>query len=190
MRSVLMPARAHSRTCALCPSSDIENIYAVRARAKLRRGAGVLMVALAVVMHAERILLIEEAKPGIRGTWNLPGGRVEPGEGLVDAVLREVQEEAGLAVQLKGLLYLDQVQTNGVTSESRLRFVFVAEPDPGSAQQYKTQADEHSLGARWFQRAELASLPLRNRYVLEMAELAARAPQLLPISSLRARSDA
>jgi ADP-ribose pyrophosphatase YjhB (NUDIX family) len=147
-----------------------------------------LLVALAVVMHAERILLVQEAKASVRGSWNLPGGRVEPGEGVVAAVLREVQEEAGIAVQLKGLLFTDQVLPEADTSESRVRFVFVAEPQSLQAK-LKAHEDEHSLGARWFSRTELPRLTLRNRYVIEMVDLAARSPQLLPMSSLRARGD-
>lgn len=150
-----------------------------------------LLVALAVVKDAERILLVQEAKAGVRGTWNLPGGKVEPGEGIVPAVLREIREEAGsgLDVHLKGLLFMDQVVTDGQTSESRVRFVFLAEPRGSGASQLKLHEDEHSLGARWFTRSELAGLQLRNRYVIEMVDLAARSPQLLPMSSLRARGD-
>ncbi|MEY4578917.1 MAG: hypothetical protein RL701_3620 [Pseudomonadota bacterium] len=152
-----------------------------------------LMVAIVVLLHAERILLVQEAKPRVRGTWNLPGGRVEPGEALTDAALRETQEEAGLSVHLRGLLFADQVLGDAYSGESRMRFVFVADPaelpDPasGSELRVKTQPDEHSLCARWFSRHELSGLSLRNRYVIEMVDLAARAPQLLPMTSVRAR---
>src|SRR5262245_40767845 len=118
-----------------------------------------LMVVLAVVMRNDEMLLIQEAKPDVRGTWNLPGGRVEPGESLPDATVREVREEAGIEVELTGLLFMDQLLPNGTSAPNRLRFVFRAEAISG---RLKARADEHSLRAAWFKPSELAGLPLRN----------------------------
>ncbi|MDQ6759734.1 MAG: NUDIX hydrolase [Acidobacteriota bacterium] len=45
------------------------------------------------------ILLIERGKEPLKGFWSLPGGLLEVGEKLTDAVRREVQEETGLEVE-------------------------------------------------------------------------------------------
>jgi ADP-ribose pyrophosphatase YjhB (NUDIX family) len=45
-----------------------------------------------------RLLLIRRGNPPSRGLWSLPGGRVEPGENVAQAVEREVREETGLVV--------------------------------------------------------------------------------------------
>ena len=53
----------------------------------------------AVVADADgRLLLIERGRGPAIGQWSVPGGRVEPGETMTDAVVREVAEETGLAV--------------------------------------------------------------------------------------------
>lgn len=46
-----------------------------------------------------RILLIERGREPYLGQWSLPGGIVEAGETLVEAIEREVLEETGLVVE-------------------------------------------------------------------------------------------
>lgn len=53
----------------------------------------------AVVVHEGRVLLIRRGKPPLFGRWVVPGGTVEFGEGLEDAVVREVREETCLEVR-------------------------------------------------------------------------------------------
>lgn len=50
-------------------------------------------------MHHDAVLLVERAQRPARGRWTIPGGKVEAGERLADAVEREVLEETGLAVE-------------------------------------------------------------------------------------------
>ena len=50
-----------------------------------------------------RVLLVERAKPPGEGLWTLPGGRLERGETLAQAVAREVREETGLIVEVGAL---------------------------------------------------------------------------------------
>ncbi len=50
-----------------------------------------------------QVLLIRRRNPPRAGHWSLPGGRVERGERLEDALRREIREETGLEVEILGL---------------------------------------------------------------------------------------
>jgi 8-oxo-dGTP diphosphatase len=51
----------------------------------------------AIAVHDGRLLLIRRGRPPGLGRWSVPGGRVEAGELLAEAVTRELHEETGLA---------------------------------------------------------------------------------------------
>lgn len=57
-----------------------------------------------VVFRDGRVLLIRRGTPPLQGRWSIPGGRVEWGETLEQAVVRELREETGLDVQVIELI--------------------------------------------------------------------------------------
>ncbi len=63
-----------------------------------------LVGAGAVVCDGPKVLLIKRKYPPNEGRWALPGGLVELGERVQDAVVREVKEETDLEVVLEELL--------------------------------------------------------------------------------------
>lgn len=57
-----------------------------------------------ILIESEKVLLVKQ-KVANRD-WSLPGGRVENGETLEEAMIREMKEETGLDVKVKNLLYV------------------------------------------------------------------------------------
>jgi 8-oxo-dGTP diphosphatase len=141
--------------------------------------------AFAIIEHRGRVLLIQEATKAFRGKWHLPGGTLDPSESLVEALAREVKEEAAIELVPRELLFVDQVVAAKAGGKRRLRFVFRATP---RSDKLKTDGDKQSLGARWFERAELAGVPLRSAFTSRMVELAATNPAALPVSAIECMS--
>jgi 8-oxo-dGTP diphosphatase len=52
----------------------------------------------AIACHADRVLLVRRGRPPAVGKWSVPGGRIQAGEPVRAAVVREVAEETGLTV--------------------------------------------------------------------------------------------
>jgi 8-oxo-dGTP diphosphatase len=57
----------------------------------------------AIILRRDRILMAQRGKEPLKGWWSLPGGALEIGESLKDAVCREVREETGLEIRPLGV---------------------------------------------------------------------------------------
>lgn len=133
--------------------------------------------ALVVVRRGHRFLLTQEQKYG--NTWSIPGGRVEPGESLVDAAIREVHEETGVPIRIDGILRVEHTPAEGT---ARVRVLFIGTPIDDTAP--KTTADDESLGAAWLTLDEIRERPLRGAELRALLESVAHGRQVFPLELL------
>jgi 8-oxo-dGTP diphosphatase len=108
------------------------------------------VVAAAAVMRDGRVLAQQRAfPPETAGRWELPGGRVEPGESVADAVIRECREELAVDVIPGNQLGPDIPLPGGATL--RVHIAHLAWPGA-------TPNPVEHAAVRWVSRTELAEL--------------------------------
>ena len=61
----------------------------------------------------ERVLLVRRGQPPALGQWHPPGGKLEPGESLIEACRREVKEETGLDVVIGPIMSVVERRLEG-----------------------------------------------------------------------------
>lgn len=120
----------------------------------------------AVVVDADRVLLVRRGSEPLKGEWSLPGGALELGESLTAGLVREVREETGLLVEPVELIeLLDRIHHEA----GRVRYHYVIADYlcrvTGGVLQAASDADE----VRWAARAEWST-----HGVLRIDPLAAR----------------
>ena len=112
----------------------------------------------ALVIEDERILLVERGREPLKGYWSLPGGAVETGERLEDALRREVREETGLDVAVVHLIEIFErimPNTDGRTEYHYILIDYICRPMGGTL-----QAADDANRAEWFREDEVAALKI------------------------------
>lgn len=116
------------------------------AMARDPKRAGLLKVNVStVVVDRQHILMIREGHGRKRGCWNLPGGKAQSGERLLETAVRETLEETGYEIKPLGLLGL-YINVRGTTKPT-LRLHLSAKLIGG---QVEIDGDE-VLDVRWFE---------------------------------------
>lgn len=108
-------------------------------------------------MKDDAILLVKRSKDPAAGLWTLPGGSLEVGERLTDAVRREVKEETGLDVVVHDLLGIFEV----VGDPHYVILDYSATPTDSAEAVAADDAEE----ARWIPLTEVQHLQCTPRFV-------------------------
>ena len=115
-------------------------------------------IRVSAILHwQERLLLCRQEKPG-KEYWLLPGGGVDAGETLIEALRRELREELGIEadVQFEGpVALIDSIAPRATVAKKHVvHIVFAADLSHRSLGDVETR-DAAVKGARLFSRDEL-----------------------------------
>ena len=120
--------------------------------------APVLAVAAVVWNDRGQVLLIRRTKEPRKGQWSLPGGKVEFGETLEEAIRREILEETGLVVKLAGVAGIAETIRDARVGAANAHFVMIDFSAVVVSGEALAQSDAED--ATWFSREEIDALPL------------------------------
>ncbi len=130
---------------------------------------------IAAVIHDGRVLLVRRANPPDAGRWGFPGGKIEKGEPIPSAALRELLEETGVRAEALRVFTAVDAFDRDEGGALRRHFILIAvlcrwisgEPVAG----------DDALEARWFALADLDEPDLALS--LDVAQVARQAAALM-----------
>jgi ADP-ribose pyrophosphatase YjhB (NUDIX family) len=110
----------------------------------------------AAIFRDGRVLIVRRARPPAHGLYTLPGGGVELGETLEEAVAREVREETALDVEPVGLAGYRQAITRDAAGGVERHFVIL--PFAARWLAGEVSLNEELAEAHWLEPTALAGL--------------------------------
>lgn len=133
----------------------------------------------AIVLKGGRVLLVERANAPLEGYWSLPGGVVETGERLEEALRREVLEETGLTIQPLGVCEVFERIMLDARQRPEYHYVLIDYVCRVVSGELRAASDARSV--RWVTRRELpgyriteGTLPVIEKAFLERTRFRSR----------------
>lgn len=118
----------------------------------------------AVIIREGRMALIKRGNEPARGKWTIPGGHVELGESLENAVIRETKEETGLDVETPTLL--DVVTNVDLDKDGKIKYHYVIIEYLVHVTAGTAQASSDAAELRWVPFDEVESFNLTASFRL------------------------
>ncbi|OYT54929.1 MAG: ADP-ribose pyrophosphatase [Candidatus Altiarchaeales archaeon ex4484_2] len=120
-----------------------------------------LLTVDAVILEDNRIVLVRRRNPPFKGMWALPGGFVDYGERVEDAVEREAKEETSLVVEHGKLLGVYSKQDRDPRGHT-VSVVFACRRVSG-----KLKASSDAAEAGWFPLDDLPELAFDHKRIID-----------------------
>ncbi len=112
----------------------------------------------AIISQDNQVILVRRGKEPSKGDWSIPGGLVDLGETLRDAVIREALEETGLEVEPTELVEVaERIFRDDL---GRVKYHYVLADFLCRVRKGNLVAGSDALDARWFHPDELPGLDL------------------------------
>ena len=132
-----------------------------------------ILAVSAAIIRDGKVLIVRRARPPAGGLYTLPGGGVEVGETLIEAVVREIREETALAIEPVALVgYREAITRDG---DGRIERHFVILPFAARWITGEPMLNDELSKAMWLDPSELAGL----NTTAGLAEIVANATALL-----------
>jgi len=128
-----------------------------------------------------RVIVIRRGRPPSEGAWTLPGGRVEPGETLDRAVVREVREETALETRVVCALGPVTIEREGRRYVIHEHLVVPVDDTP-------PRAGDDAADVRWVSRDALSGLGVRPDAIAVVDQALAEADRRSTGTAARAGS--
>jgi ADP-ribose pyrophosphatase YjhB (NUDIX family) len=127
-----------------------------------REYAGHPMVGVGgIVLNEGKVLLVRRGQQPGYGKWSIPGGMVELGESLTEAIRREVLEECGIEIELADVIaVLERVIRR---EDERVRYHYILIDFLGYWKGGELQPASDILEARWADPSEMENLEMTDR---------------------------
>lgn len=115
----------------------------------------------AVLFDNDRVLLVKRSNDPAKGMWAVPGGKIQPGETMQQALVREIKEETGLVIEVGDIVYVFDVIKHNEKNKITFHYViidFLCDLTSG-----ELRAGDDAQEARWISRRELNQLNVNEK---------------------------